>query len=86
MRYVSDCWSSLWTIWYIYQYGEHIAWRLALHVDAVHLDDLVAHVYQARSICCAAVHNSSYNYFARLLIRFYGCALKVGNDIFINTA
>lgn len=27
-----------------YQYGEDVAGRFALHIDAVDLDDLVAHV------------------------------------------
>lgn len=61
-----------------YQYGEHVAWRLALHIDAVDLDDLVADVYQARSIGSAAVHDASNDDLARLLIRLDGCTLESG--------
>lgn len=65
----------------LYQYGEHVAWRLALHIDAVDLDDLVADVYQARSIGSATVHDSSNDDLARLLIRFDGCTLKVEKEL-----
>lgn len=65
----------------LYQYGEHVAWRLALHIDAVDLDDLVADVYQARSIGSATVHDASNDDLARLLIRFDGCTLKVDKEL-----
>lgn len=68
----------------LYQYGEHVAWRLALHIDAVDFDDLVADVYQARSISSASVHDACNDDLARLLIRFDGCTLKVDKEL-INT-
>lgn len=61
---------------FAYQNRQHIVGRLALHIDAVHLNHLVADVNQSRPIGRSAVHDARNDDFARFLVRLDCGALQ----------
>ena len=60
-----------------YQNFEHIVWRLALHLNPVDLDDLVAHGDQPAAVGRAAVHHAGDQDAPSLLFGFDGGALEL---------
>jgi len=51
-----------------HQNGQNIGWSLSLDINVVHFNDFIANVNQTGTIGRTAMHNSSDNDLARLLV------------------